>query len=58
MRDERAEMTKCVNRIMEIESAIAAWSQVPTREWPFNRRNIMRSLLYYRNKLNFLKGIK
>lgn len=56
MSDERAEMAKCVNRIMEIESAISAWSQVPTREWHFNRRNIMRRLRYYRNKLNFLKG--
>ena len=51
MRYWRDEIAKYAYKILELESALACWLELPTREWPFNRRNAMRRLWYYRKRL-------
>jgi len=56
MRSLRDEMAKWAYKIMELESALACWQGLPTRDWPFNRRNAVRRLRAYKKRLDWLKG--
>lgn len=52
----RDEIAKYAYKAMELENAISHWLSIPTKEWPFNRRNAMRRLRYYERRLAELKG--